>query len=89
MTPRPDYPTAASPQAGLEDAKPTGQHTPGPWRVTHQTLTDASFDVVAAGEVVAVCGYTQDSQLANCRQRPPDRGGAGTVDGVTGHRSPR
>lgn len=36
------------------------KHTPGPWGVTHQTLTDQSWDVVSeaisGGICVATCG---------------------------------
>lgn len=50
------------------------KHTPGPWCVTHQTLTDQSWDIiseaVAGGICVATCGCCADDNshvAANAR----------------------
>ena len=73
MTPRPDYPTAASPQAGLETTKPNSQHTPGPWRV------DADgYEITAKGWTIVETSLPvyeeprnraelRDEQIANAR----------------------
>lgn len=50
--------------------KTESKHTPGPWRVTHQTLTDQSWDIiseaVSGGICVATCGCceSEDSHIA-------------------------
>ncbi len=36
------------------------KHTTGKWKVTHQTATDYSFDIVVDGKCVATCGATKD-----------------------------
>ena len=38
------------------------KHTPGPWRVTHQTATDYAWDIAGNRKIVAHCGLTVDTE---------------------------